>query len=152
MNPQHSSQSHVEIRPFIIEDYDEVLNLWRRAGLPFKPRGRDRKDRIKTEIEGNHTFFLLAELEGQVIGSILANHEGRKGWIHRLAVHPDHRRRGLARILLREAENHLREAGIEMIASLIEEDNKTSMIFFEQAGYIKHPDIIYLTKKKNPYA
>jgi ribosomal protein S18 acetylase RimI-like enzyme len=149
--PESGSFDQTTIRPFHIDDYDAVVALWRLTGLPFKPLGRDRRNRIEIEIKGRQCIFLVAEFKGQIIGTILANHEGRKGWINRLAVHPDHQRRGLAGHLLSAAENRLAEAGIEIIACLIEQESASSMTFFEQAGYTRHPDIFYFTKKKSPH-
>ncbi|MGE5340658.1 MAG: GNAT family N-acetyltransferase [Candidatus Omnitrophota bacterium] len=140
----------VKIRRFTMDDYDAVIELWLMCGLPAKPMGRDSKERIEAELNKKIAHFLIAELNERIIGTVLATHDGRKGWINRLSVHPEYQRQGLAHRLLNEAETILHHLGIEIIACLIENDNPNSMNFFQKFGYIKHNDITYFSKRKNP--
>jgi|LZCG01.1.fsa_nt_gb ribosomal protein S18 acetylase RimI-like enzyme len=140
----------VKIRELTVDDYDALCALWEEAGLPFKPNGRDRRERIAREIEGPCSVFLVAEDEGHLVGAVLGTHDGRKGWINRLAVLPAHRRKGIATALVSEVEKRLSERGIEIFAGQIEDWNETSMLLFERLGYTRHDDIIYFTKRKNP--
>jgi ribosomal protein S18 acetylase RimI-like enzyme len=144
MNP------NIKIRPFKISDYSEIIELWKRIKLPFKPKGRDRISKIKREINNQNTFFLVALIEHRIIGTVLGTHDGRKGWINRLAVHPDFQHQGIGTLLLKEVEKQINKSGIDIIACLIEEDNPDSMLFFQKSGYLKNEDIIYFTKKKTP--
>lgn len=145
-----NNNSQIVTRPFTEVDYPAVMALWQLTGIPCKPQGRDSKEKILKEIESPGTLFLVAELEGQVIGVVLATHDGRKGWINRLAVQPEHQGRGLASRLLMEAENHLYACGMEIITCLIEDDNSHSMEFFRRKEYVEHRDIIYFSKRKYP--
>ncbi|UCF70820.1 MAG: GNAT family N-acetyltransferase [candidate division WOR-3 bacterium] len=138
------------VREFRITDYDALIKLWKGAGLPHKPRGRDRKKDISREITHVNAVFLVAEKEGILIGSAFGTHDGRKGWINRVAVLPDFRRSGIAAQLVREVEKRLNDAGIDIIACLIEEWNKESVAFFERLGYKRHNDIFYFTKRRYP--
>ncbi len=140
----------IRIRELTIDDYDALCALWEEAGLPFRPNGRDQRDRIAREIEGPCSVFLIAEDEGELVGAILGTHDGRKGWINRLAVSPRHRRQGIASALVAAVEERLSARGIEIFAGQIEDWNKASMVFFERLGYTQHDDIIYYTKRKNP--
>ena len=81
---------------------------------------------------------------------MVVTHDGRKGWINRLAVHPSHRRQGLGRALIRAAEASLREQGIEIFAALIEPGNDVSLAVFEAAGYQDWPGIHYVSKRDRP--
>ena len=47
------------------------------------------RERLAAELEGDRSVFLAAELEGQIVGVVLGTHDGRKGWINRLAVTPE---------------------------------------------------------------
>ncbi len=139
------------IRQFRISDYKTVLKLWRQVELPVRPRGRDRLQHIKTEITQPNNIFLVVETENGIIGTIVGTHDGRKGWINRLAVHPDFRHQGIAVAMVKEIEKKLDELGIDIIACLIEDHNRSSMKFFEKIGYRKHTDIFYFSKRKYPY-
>jgi len=142
--------SRVLIREFQMNDYDALMDLWKAVQLPYKPAGRDARGKIWGEIESQNAIFLVAEANGELVGSVLATHDGRKGWINRLAVLPTLRRQGIARRLLAEVENRLSDQGIEIIACLIEDWNADSKRFFERAGYNRFDEISYFTKKKHP--
>jgi ribosomal protein S18 acetylase RimI-like enzyme len=139
----------IQIREFRIEDYDNLITLWEKAGLEHRPKGRDRREKIEKEHGQNTSAFLIAELNGELIGSVFGSHDGRKGWINRLAVNPDFRKKDIARKLVHEAEKRLDKLGIDIIACLIEGWNKESMKVFEKLGYEKYPDVAYYTKRKN---
>ena len=140
------------IRGFRIEDYDRVMELWAEGGLPVKPAGRDSRENVARQIMMPHVLFLVAEegKGGRVIGTVLATHDGRKGWINRLAVDAALRKRGIGARLVREAERRLETLGMDILACLIEDDNAVSMAVFEKLGYKKHPEIIYFAKRKYP--
>lgn len=138
------------IREFRIEDYEQVIELWQKAHLPHKPKGRDTKEEIERELRARNTIFLIAEEEGKLIGSIFGTHDGRKGWINRVATAPAYRGKGIAHTLVSEAEKRFRKMGIKIIACLIEDWNTESMVFFKKIGYTKHNNILYFTKRENP--
>ncbi|MCK4433646.1 MAG: GNAT family N-acetyltransferase, partial [Methanomicrobia archaeon] len=80
---------------------------------------------------------------------IIVNHGGRKGWINRLAVLPEFQRRGVASKLIEYGETWLREKGIKIYATLIEDYNNTSKTLFKKLGYISHSDIFYFSKRES---
>jgi ribosomal protein S18 acetylase RimI-like enzyme len=139
----------VIIRKFQSEDYSAVIDLWQKAGLPFKPEGRDQKEKMLQEAAQATASFWVAEHDGAIVASVLGTHDGRKGWINRLAVLPEFRGKGIAVQLVQSAEESLYQKGIEIVACLIEDDNQVSMNFFKRLGYIKHPDILYFSKRKH---
>ena len=138
------------IRQFRIEDYEQVIELWQKAHLPHKPKGRDSKDEIERELRADNAIFLVAEEKGRLIGSIFGTHDGRKGWINRVASAPAYQRQGIARTLVSEAEKWFQKMGIKIIACLIEDWNTESIVFFEKIGYTRHHDILYFTKRESP--
>jgi ribosomal protein S18 acetylase RimI-like enzyme len=150
--PDKGQIDEIRIREFRIEDYDRVTELWAEGGLPLKPKGRDSRKNIARQIKTPNVLFLVAE-EGEggpVIGTVLATHDGRKGWINRLAVDSSLRKRGIGARLVGEAERRLEGMGMEILACLIEDDNAVSMAVFERLGYKKHAEIIYFAKRKYP--
>jgi len=145
-----TSTGSIAFRTFTIDDYDALISLWREAGLPCRVAGRDRKDRIERELQHGVGRMILAENSGRLIGAVLATHDGRKGWINRLAVLPAWRRKGLGRLLVEQAETWLRGEGLGIFTCLIEEGNDASMMFFSELGYVKHKDIFYFSKRLYP--
>jgi len=137
----------MEIRKLTINNYEDIIKLWSRATLPYKPKGRDSKDAIQAQIEANPEFFLGAFERNRLIGSVILSCDMRKGWINRLAVDPDYRRRGVAKALIAEAEKILRKYGIKIFCALIEDYNNVSKEFFKKCGYVEHRDILYYSKR-----
>jgi len=141
----------IKIREFKIEDFDDLVKLWVAAKLPFKPKGRDKFIKIQKEIKNDNSIFLIAEFEGEIIGSIFGTHDGRKGWINRLAISPEFQKKGLGKELCNDLEKRFHKLGIEIIGCLIENWNNISINFFEKIGYSKNDDILYYTKRKKSY-
>lgn len=140
----------IRVREMHLEDYEAVMGLWAEAGLPFRPAGRDDPGRVERELQRGEAVFLVAEVQGRLAGVVIGTHDGRKGWINRLAVAPAYRRRGIARRLVREVERRLETEGIEIVAALIETPNVGSLRFFQSIGYVRDPDIEYVSKRKSP--
>jgi len=146
------SRGKPHIRELAADDYDALVALWTAAALPFRPNGRDTRECIAREIEGPCSVFLKATVGGRLIAAVLGTHDGRKGWINRLAVHPEHQRQGTGAALVRELEARFKAMGIQIVACMIEDWNETSMEVFEKLGYRQHPEIAYLTKRAHPDA
>jgi ribosomal protein S18 acetylase RimI-like enzyme len=139
----------VIIRDMRPAEYQAVQCLWADAGLPFRPKGRDRPDKVAVEVQRGTAVFVVAEVEGELAGVVLGTHDGRKGWINRLAVAPAYRRRGIARLLVQEVEARLAELGMEITAALIETPNAASLAFFRAIGYSHDPEIEYVSKRRS---
>lgn len=137
------------IRKLTIADYDDFIKIWADAGLPYRPLGRDRKDRIAKEMERPDTAF-IGLFEGEkLLASGVATYDGRKGWINRVSVDPDYRRQGLAGEIIRECETFLESLGAEIIACMIEDYNLPSMALFQKHGYLYTEDVNYFSKRKS---
>ena len=143
------NKTNIIYRKFQLTDYEQVIQLWKKSKLPYKPNGRDNKISIKKEMKNCKNLFFVAEHQGQIIGSIFGTHDGRKGWINRLAVHPKTQRQGIGNHLVSLVEQQLSTLGVEIIAGLIETWNQESIQFFRQIGYTEHKDIVYFSKRKH---
>ncbi len=85
----------------------------------------------------------------ELLDSVIGTHDGRKGWINRVAVDPEYQKKGIAKELISKVEKKLDDLGIDIVACLIEDWNDRSMKVFEKLGYIKHKEVIYFSKRKN---
>lgn len=141
------------IRRLRPSDYDELLSVWERSALPARPKGRDsRKEMTRQMGLATSIYLKVVANEGskeRIVAVVLGTHDGRKGWINRLAVLPEHRRRGLGRLLVDELEKRFRKMGFDIYCGLIETYNDDSMAFFAKLGYVRHEDIIYYSKRKS---
>jgi predicted N-acetyltransferase YhbS len=137
------------IRRLTMDDYDEIVQLWNRASLPYKPEGRDSIASIASEMEANPGFFIGAFEGNRLVGTVIASWDLRKGWVNRLAVDPMYQRRGVAKTLITEAEKVLRKRGAKIICALIEDYNSSSMELFKKCGYIEDRGVIYFSKRES---
>jgi ribosomal protein S18 acetylase RimI-like enzyme len=138
----------VMFRQLSLEDYERIMALWRRSGITsLKPRGRDSPEMFARQLRECTQEVIGVEVEGELVGVVVATHDGRKGWINRLAVDPAHRRQGWGARLIAAAEQKLRSRGIQIIAVLVEESNSASLALFQQQGYSLARDILYLSKR-----
>ena len=139
------------IRRLGMDDYDALLDLWRRAGLhSLRPQGRDGRAALARQLTTGVLAILGIDADRRLVGAVVATHDSRKGWINRLAVDPRCRQRGYATRLIAAAENWLREQGMHIVATLLEGGNIASLALFTKAGYTEPPaKIHYLTKRES---
>jgi ribosomal protein S18 acetylase RimI-like enzyme len=134
----------VQIQEFQINDYNVVLELWNEAGLVIRP-GDDLRG-VRMKLLRDPDLFLLARLEGEVVGCIIGGWDGRRGWVYHLAVKPSYQRRGIAAALLSEVERRLVGKGAKKINAQIYQSNAKSLKFFKARGYEIHPDLVMVGK------
>jgi ribosomal protein S18 acetylase RimI-like enzyme len=139
----------MQIRRLTMDDYREVVSLWSRAGLPFKPEGRDSRRALEAQMNANPDFFLGAFEDNRFVGTVMLSSDMRKGWINRLAVDPSCRRRGVAKALIEESEKILRNRGLRIFCSLIEGSSMASKALFRKCGYSECTEISYFTKRES---
>ena len=124
----------VTIRPVTMDDYDDMLYLWnsaeqsRRALNPVD----DSREGIDRYLRRNPDTCFAAVTENRLIGVILSGHDGRRGIIHHLCVHPDFRRRGLSRELVRTLASQLNAQGREAYVFSASEANTR---FYQNSGF-----------------
>ncbi len=136
------------IKKVTLEDYDAIFDLWnstdqsRRALNPVD----DSREGIERYLKRNPNTCFAAVMDGKIIGVILTGHDGRRGLIHHMCVHPDYRRRGIAGQLVETAEKALMEEGIHKIFGLVFKDNDAANVFWEQRGYSLRTNLNYRNK------
>ena len=141
----------MEYRTINIKDYDEIFELWnsteqsRRALNPVD----DTREGIDRYLKRNPNTCFAAVTDDKIVGVILTGHDGRRGIIHHMCVHPDYRRRGIAGQLVSLAEDALKKEGIQKVFGLVFKDNNTANSFWEQQGYSVRTNLNYRNKSLN---
>ena len=134
----------MNVRMFQLGDEAAVIALWERCGL-VRPQNDPGKDiRRKMRVQGE--LFLVAEEAGAIVGSVIAGYEGHRGWINYLAVAPEHRRRGMGRALMTEAERLLRTAGCPKINLQVRTGNVEVLGFYKAIGFAVD-DVVSMGKR-----
>ena len=124
----------MEIRVFVEADTDAVVDLWQLADLTH-PNNDPFLD-IKRKMNDSPWGFLVAMDGRTIIGSIMVGYDGHRGWINYLACHPNHRRRGVAKSLMNEAQKLLLERGCPKINLQVRSGNESAVKFYESIGYL----------------
>ncbi len=135
------------IRPFDMDDYPAVLRLWQTAGEGVSIRPSDRPAEIAKKCTRDADLFLVAESQGMVIGVIMGAWDGRRGWLHHLAVDANHRRHGVARSLICHVEDRLRAKGCLKINLLVGKANRQARTLYRQLGYDEMTDYMPMGKE-----
>jgi ribosomal protein S18 acetylase RimI-like enzyme len=121
------------IRECRLEDVPAVLEFWRQAEAT--PSVTDTVDDLRRAVASSSAKVLVAEISGRLVGSIIGTFDGWRGNIYRMAVHPNHRRRGIARALVGRIETWLAEFGAKRVTALVEKDHLLATNFWTAVGY-----------------
>ena len=131
-----------------ISEYERILELWNQCDLPYKPEGRDTREKIAKEIRKKPEYWIGAYDSKTLVGIIVGTDDGRKGWINRLAVDKEYRGQGIGTKLVKLLEKEFENNGFKIWAALIEPDNPDGMEFFEKMGF-EDLDIKYYSKRES---
>jgi len=127
----------VRLRDCRPEDIDEVLLLWARSDTIST--ANDSADALRTRLRRDLDLFLLAVDDRTIIGCVMGGWDGWRGNIYRLVVDSPYRRRGIATMLVTEAERRLRALGASRIYALAAEDEPAAIAFWRRLGYQPNP-------------
>jgi ribosomal protein S18 acetylase RimI-like enzyme len=135
----------ITIQPLDIEAYEEVLALWQKSeGVGLS--GADSRENIRSYLERNPGLSFVALNGSRIVGAVLAGHDGRRGYIHHLAVHPEWRRQGIGRRLADRCLQVLQGVGILKCHLFIFNDNTGGMVFWKTLGWEQRLDISLISK------
>lgn len=136
----------MNIRVMTIDDYDRVYDLWMSCKNMGFNNLDDSREGIDKYLKRNPTTSFVAEESGRITGVVLSGHDGRRGFIHHMAVEEDHRRQGIAASLLDHALAALKEEGINKVALLVFKRNEAGNAFWESQNFIVREDVVYRNK------
>ncbi len=130
----------ITIRPMTIEDYDEVFAMWQITSKRALSSA-DEREQIARYLERNKGLSQVAVSDGKIIGTVLAGHDGRRGFIHHMAVLPEYRRRHIGHALAEKAIENIRAEGIEKTHIFCYRDNEAGQKFWSDLGFVRRDDI-----------
>lgn len=126
--------------PFDMTHYPAVRALWEQSeGVGLS--SADAPGAIASYLARNPGMSYVALDNGRVVGAILCGHDGRRGYVHHLAVHPDWRRQGIATRLITRALEHLQAAGIAKCHLFIFHANDAGKAFWQAVSWVLRQDI-----------
>ncbi len=123
------------VRAYKVDDRSGIIDLWERV-FPDEPDWNEADEMITTKLQVQPDLFLVCVVGTQVVGTTLAGFDGVRGWVHKVAVHPEYQRRGIARRLMRAAEEGLVARGCRKLNLQVHTANTAALEFYQQAGYV----------------
>ncbi|WP_283647680.1 GNAT family acetyltransferase [Hafnia paralvei] len=134
----------MEIRVFKQADFEEVTTLWERCDL-LRPWNDPETD-IERKLNHDADLFLVAEVGGEVVGTVMGGYDGHRGTAYYLGVHPDFRGRGIANALISRLEKKLVARGCPKIQILVGEENDAVIGMYEKLDY-ETQDTLCMSKR-----
>ena len=116
-----------------LSDVDSVLRLW--VASAAEPTHTDDAGSLTALVVHDPSALIVAETDGAIVGSVIAAWDGWRGSVYRLVVAPAHRRRGLGRQLLDEAEARLEAVGAVRLQAIVVDDEPKAMGFWRDSGW-----------------
>jgi len=122
-----------QIRAFRKEDQTAVINLWTDCKLvvPWNDPAKDIERKLKVDPD----LFLVGHLSENIVASVMGGYEGHRGWINYLAVSPNHRRNGYAKMIMLFLEARIKEKGCPKINLQVRNSNSDIISFYKSIGY-----------------
>jgi N-acetylglutamate synthase len=141
----------IEIRPFTMEAFDRVYALWQQSeGIGLSEA--DSPKNIQAYLSRNPGMSFIATAGDTVIGAALCGHDGRRGYLYHLAVHPQSRRRSVGRRLVDQCLAALQREGIHKCHIFVFRENQEGIAFWKSVGWTPRSDIGLISKSIMPAA
>jgi ribosomal protein S18 acetylase RimI-like enzyme len=123
----------MKIRPFDELDQEAVIQLWHDCNLIVA--WNDPVKDISRKLLVDRDLFLVGEVDGEIVGSVMGGYEGHRGWVNYLAVALEHQRKGYGSQLMLEIEKLLIEKGCPKINLQIRTTNQNVISFYKSIGF-----------------
>jgi N-acetylglutamate synthase len=135
----------IQLRRMHIADYDLVLALWQTTeGIGLS--SADEQPAIARYLQRNPGMSFVAVDNRQIAGAILCGHDGRRGYLHHLAVAPSCRYRGIGRQLVERCLAALSAAGIDKCHLFVFADNAPAVAFWKRVGWTQRVDLVIMSR------
>lgn len=122
------------LKPMVIDDFDEVIALWKSSeGIGLSTA--DSRESIESYLRRNPGLSFVVRNEEELLGAVLCGHDGRRGFIHHLAVHTRYQRRGIGSRLVEACLDQLKIQGVQKCHLFVFTDNKKAVSFWDKLGW-----------------
>lgn len=121
----------MQIRTIVVDDYEKLFTFWE---ANYFVSEIDSKEHFVLFLEKNPGLSILAEEEGEIVGTALGSYDGRRGYLQKVVTGKEVRNKGIGRQLVGEAIKRLKAAGALYVPISVEEELKP---FYEKCGFIK---------------
>ena len=114
--------------------YPAILKIWQSdAGIGLGPG--DEKAGVSRYLKRNPGMSFVAKIRTRIVGTILAGHDGRRGYIYHLFVAPEHRGKQIGNRLLEASLNALKGEGIPRCIVTVLKENAVGNDFWRAKAW-----------------
>jgi len=136
----------VKITEMTIKDYDEVFSLWKKTEGMGLHKDSDSRKGIGRYLRRNPGLSFVASEHGELVGTVLCGHDGRRGYIFHLAVARTCRKKGIGKALIQKALSKLASIGMTVCLIFVFAKNRNGRKFWKHLGWEQRPDVIMMVK------
>ena len=129
----------MKIKNFKIEQYDEVYEIWKRTGLSLG--ASDTREQVERISSLNSGLFLVGIKKNEVVAVVMGAFDGRRGYVHHLAVKPEYQRKGYGKMMMDELHSRFLKTNIKKVHLFIERDNEGVINFYKKIGWHVRDDL-----------
>lgn len=130
-----------------VRDYDAVFALWQSISGVGVDADSDSRRGITRYLKRNPGLSFVACVGDVVVGAVLSGHDGRRGYLHHLAVAPAHRKNGIGRALASRCLQSLARQHIPKCNIFLFRSNAKGRSFWRHNGWNLRRDLNVLQKK-----
>jgi len=132
------------IREYQSSDYHAVFEIWQACELTLGLSDTFQElERVRLL---HPNLFLVLENGKEIIGTVMGSFDGRRGYVHHLAVLPEHRQNGCGTLLMRELEKRYEKMGAVKIHLFVEKRNQAVVAYYEKRQWQVRNDLIMMSK------
>ena len=128
-----------------VEDYDQVVEVWKKAGIELSLS--DEKPEFERMLKQNPKLCLVLEQQNthRIVGAVLGGFDGRRGWVHHLAVLPEHQGKGFGKKIMDELVKRFCDMNVVKLKLEVVETNRDVVDFYKHLGWDERPEIITMS-------
>jgi len=101
----------MKIENYTMKLYDKVIELWRKAGISVS--SSDTKEELEKMHQRNPQLFLLGVLKEKIMGVVMGGYDGRRRYIHHLAIDPKYQEKGYGHLFCENFNFNLKNGYVE---------------------------------------
>ncbi len=132
------------IREYLPADYSKVYKIWKACQLSLGLS--DCFEEVERVRLLHPALFLVLENENGIIGTVMGSFDGRRGYVHHLAVSPEHQQNGYGRLLMEELESRYHKMGVVKIHLFVEKRNDVVVNYYKRQHWHVRDDLIMMSK------
>ena len=133
----------MKIEKFSMKLYEDVVQLWNKAGISVG--SSDSKNEVERMLERNPNLFLIGKIKDEIIAVVMGGFDGRRGYVHHLAVDPIYQKKGYGKKLIDDLISEFRKIGVHKIHLFIEKQNQDVVDFYGNLGWQMRNDLIMMS-------